>query len=215
MPTPLFKDRRDAGQQLARTVRELHLDTPLVLALPRGGVPVAREVADALDAPLDLVLVRKLGVPGQPELAFGAVVDGVTPHMVLNEDIVAAAHLGADDINSVMVRELAEIDRRRKLYFGDRAPSDPKGRDVVVVDDGLATGATARAALEALRRAGARELVLAVPLAPAETLQRLAGAADTLVCLEAPYPFRGVGAWYGAFPQLTDADVQAELQAPA
>lgn len=212
MPQFQFRDRNDAGQRLAEVLRARDLGEPLVYALPRGGVPVAAEIAAALGCPLDLVLVRKLGVPQQPELAFGAVVDGQNPETVLNKDIVQAARLSQAEINMVRERELAEIERRRRLYFKDQPPHNPRGRNVVVVDDGLATGATARVALHALRRAGAKRLILAVPLAPAETLEALRGEADEIVCLSTPRPFRGVGGSYAAFPQLTDTDVLGILE---
>jgi putative phosphoribosyl transferase len=202
-----FRDRKEAGQRLAEVLGSRAFESPLVVALPRGGVPVAVEVALALSCPLDLVLVRKLGVPQQPELAFGAVVNGDNSETVLNKDIVRAARLDDAEIASVRDRELAEIERRRQLYFRGRPRQDPHDRTVIVVDDGVATGATARAALRALRRAEPKRLVLAVPLAPADTLESLRGEADEIVCLSTPRPFRGVGACYGTFPQLDDAEV--------
>lgn len=212
---PRFADRQEAGRLLAAQVTALRLRDPVVYALPRGGVPVAAAVADALHAPLDLVLVRKIGAPEQPELALGAVVDGATPEMVLNPDIVAAT--GATDgfIEASRQRELAEIERRRRHYLAGRAPIDPAGRDAVVVDDGIATGATARAALHALRRRGAARLVLVTPVAPTDTLRALHGEADEIVCLLEPAPFFGIGLFYRDFHQLTDDEVIGLLAARA
>lgn len=206
-----FADRTDAGRRLAARLRALQLDRPIVYALPRGGVPVALEVATALGAPLDVVLVRKIGAPGQPELALGAVVDGDAAEMVLNPAIVAATGATEAFIAASRRRELAEIERRRDLYAQGRAPLDPRGRVVVVVDDGLATGATARAALHALRRRGAARLVLAVPVAPPGATASLRGEADEVVCLVEAELFRGVGGLYDDFHQLTDAEVIALL----
>lgn len=210
---PRFASRREAGRLLAPRVAALRLRDPAVYALPRGGVPVAAEVADALQAPLDLVLVRKIGAPGQPELALGAVVDGATPETVLNPDIVALT--GATDafIEAARRRELAEIERRRMRYLSGHPRIDPAGRDAVVVDDGIATGATARAALHALRRRGAARLVLATPVAPMETLRALRAEADEIVCLFEPAPFFGIGLFYRDFHQLTDDEVIGLLAA--
>lgn len=204
---PHFADRKEAGRLLAARVAALGLRDPVVYALPRGGVPVAAEVADALHAPLDLVLVRKIGAPGQPELALGAVVDGEVPETVLNPDIVAVTGASAAFIEAARQRELAEIERRRTRYLAGHSPIDPAGRDAVVVDDGIATGATARAALHALRRRGVARLVLATPLAPRDTLRALRGEADEIVCLFVPAPFPGIGAFYRDFHQLTDEEV--------
>jgi len=210
---PRFADRQEAGRLLAARVAALRLRDPVFYALPRGGVPVAAEVADALHAPLDLVLVRKIGAPGQPELALGAVVDGAAPEMVLNPEIVAAT--GATDgfIEAACQRELAEIERRRLRYLAGRSPIDPAGRDAVVVDDGIATGATARVALHALRRRGAARLVLATPVAPADTLRALRAEADEIICLLEPVPFYGIGLFYRDFHQLADDEVIALLAA--
>ena len=204
---PLFAGRKEAGRLLAARVAALRLRDPVVYALPRGGVPVAAEVADALHAPLDLVLVRKIGAPGQPELALGAVVDGDAPETVLNPHIVAATGATEAFVEAARRRELAEIERRRTRYLAGHPPVDLAGRDAVVVDDGIATGATARAALHALRRRGAARLVLATPVAPADTLEELRGEADEIVCLFVPAPFFGIGAFYRDFHQLTDDEV--------
>lgn len=204
---PRFAGRQEAGRLLAARVVALGLRDPVVYALPRGGVPVAAEVADALHAPLDLVLVRKIGAPGQPELALGAVVDGDAPETVLNPHIVAATGASEAFIEAARRRELAEIERRRTRYLAGHPRVDPAGRDAVVVDDGIATGATARAALHALRRRGAARLVLATPVAPADTLEALRGEADEIVCLFVPAPFFGIGAFYRDFHQLADDEV--------
>ncbi|GGG45361.1 phosphoribosyltransferase [Caldovatus sediminis] len=216
-PEPaLFADRADAGRRLGERLRGLNLDRPVVYALPRGGVAVAAEVAAALGhAPLDLVLVRKLGAPGQPELALGAVVNGAEAETVLNADVVALT--GADEayIARARAQALAEIERRRRAYLAGRSRPDPRGRAAVVVDDGLATGATARAALHALRRRGPSRLVLAVPVAPPETVAALRGEADEIVCLEEnAIPF-GIGGCYDDFHQLDDAEVVRLLDAAA
>jgi predicted phosphoribosyltransferase len=216
-PEPaLFADRADAGRRLGERLRGLNLDRPVVYALPRGGVAVAAEVAAALGhAPLDLVLVRKLGAPGQPELALGAVVNGAEAETVLNADVVALS--GADEayIARARAQALAEIERRRRTYLAGRSRPDPRGRAAVVVDDGLATGATARAALHALRRRGPSRLVLAVPVAPPETIAALRGEADEIVCLaEHAIPF-GIGGCYDDFHQLDDAEVVRLLDAAA
>jgi predicted phosphoribosyltransferase len=204
---PRFAGRQEAGRLLAARVVALGLRNPVVYALPRGGVPVAAEVADALHAPLDLVLVRKIGAPGQPELALGAVVDGDAPETVLNPHIVAATGASEAFIEAARRRELAEIERRRTRYLAGHPRVDPAGRVAVVVDDGIATGATARAALHALRRRGAARLVLATPVAPADTLEALRGEADEIVCLFVPAPFFGIGAFYRDFHQLADDEV--------
>ena len=170
---PLFIDRSDAGRQLASRLKALNLPEPVVYALPRGGVPLAVEIAKALKAPVDLVLVRKIGAPGQPEFALAAVVDGEDAQTVVNEAVGDAAYL-----EKARRRELDEIERRRALYFGGRRRVSPAGRTAIVVDDGLATGATAKAALRALKRQGATKVVLAVPVAPIETLEEMRAEAD-------------------------------------
>ena len=169
-----FTDRTDAGRRLAKALAPYKKERPVVLALPRGGVPVAAEVATALDAPLDLILVRKIGVPFQPELAMGAVVDGVEPVIVRNEDVIQLSGVSETDFNTIRDEQLAEIERRRKLYLGDRPHPKTSGRTVIVVDDGIATGATTRAALHAIRMRKPSKLVLAVPVAPTDTLKEVA-----------------------------------------
>jgi len=202
-----FSDRIDAGQQLAKALARYRKDKPIVLALPRGGVPVAAEIATALGAPLDLVLVRKIGVPYQPELAAGAVVDGGSPVVVRNEDIIRLAGVSEANFAAIRDRELAEIERRRKLYLGDRVHPALKDRTVIVVDDGIATGATTRAALRAIRTRKPRKLVLAVPVAPTSTLAELQDEADDIVCLEDHENFGAIGMFYSDFSQVADAVV--------
>jgi putative phosphoribosyl transferase len=207
----LFLDRADAGRRLAARLQDLNLDRPVVYALPRGGVPVAVEIAKALKAPLDLIMVRKIGAPGQPELALAAVVDGEAAQTVINESVRAATGASAKYLETARDRELAEIKRRRGLYMGGRPHIAPSGRTAIVVDDGLATGATAKAALQALRRQGAARVILAVPVAPFDTIEAMRADADEVVCLETPYPFFGVGVFYDDFHQLTDAETVALL----
>ncbi len=209
-----FADRTEAGRLLAERVKALHPPDPVVYALPRGGVPVAAEVAAALGAPLDLVLVRKIGAPGQPELAVGAVVDGAEPELVLNDDIIALTGATEAFIAATRQRELAEIERRRACYLAGRARLDPKGRTEIVVDDGIATGASARAALHALRRRGAARLVLAVPVGSPDTLQALRGEADDVVSVLEAELFFGIGAFYRDFHQLTYEEVTRSLATP-
>jgi len=202
-----FRDRIDAGRRLAEALAGYKADRPVVLALPRGGVPVAAEIAAVLDAPLDLILVRKIGVPYQPELAAGAVVDGITPVVVRNDEIIRLARVSEADFAAIRDRELAEIERRRRLYLGDRPHPDLKDKTVIVVDDGIATGATTRAALRAIRTRGPRRLVLAVPVAPTSTLADLRGEADDIVCLEDHEDFGAIGLFYADFSQVADATV--------
>ena len=170
----LFQDRKAAGRALARELAKREFVAPVVLALPRGGVPVAAEVARLLKAPLDLVLVRKIGVPSQPELAAAAVVDGGEPEIVVNEEVVGLAGIDSDYLDRESKRELAEIERRRQVYLQGRARVPLEGRTLIVVDDGIATGASIRAALKALKRKGPKALILAVPVAPAATVEQLA-----------------------------------------
>ena len=200
-----FRDRRDAGQRLAVRLEPLRRERSVIVGLPRGGVPVAAEIAAALDAPLDVIVVRKLGVPTQPELGMGAVGEGGV--LVLNHDVIRQAGVTAEQLAAVEQREFAEVDRRAREFRGDRAPVPLAGRTVVVVDDGIATGGTARAALRVARAHGAARVVLAVPVAPADTLRDLARDADEVVCLESPSPFSAVGRWYSDFRQTTDEEV--------
>lgn len=206
-----FADRAEAGLRLARRLVQAAPADPVVYALPRGGVPVAAEIAAALDAPLDLILVRKIGAPHQPELALGAVVDGGAAETVMNDDVVDATGADAAFIAAARVRELSEIQRRRAVYLAGRLPVDCRGRTAIVVDDGIATGATARAALRGLRRRGAARLVVAVPVASPMAAAVLRREADELICLvEADLP-AGIGGFYDDFHQLNDAEVVALL----
>jgi putative phosphoribosyl transferase len=203
----IFADRFDAGRRLAEALRHLADRDPVVLALVRGGLPVAFEVAKALAAPLDVVLVRKIGAPSQPELAVGAVVDGAQPEIVSNPEIMAMLGLSQSYVEAEAKRQLAEIDRRRAAYLRGRPPVEVRGRTAIVVDDGIATGATTRAALHAVRRRQPSRLVLAVPVAPPDTLERLAADADEIVCLDRPEPFGAVGYFYNDFTQVSDREV--------
>jgi putative phosphoribosyl transferase len=204
-----FRDRADAGQQLAAHLVDLRAEHPVVLGLPRGGMPVAAEIATMLDAPLDVLVVRKLGLPGQPELGIGALGEGGV--RVINHDLVLQLDVSSDAVDEVAAREGAELARRVARYRGDRAPAPVVGRTVVLVDDGLATGFTARAAIEVLRHAGAQRVVLAVPVAPGDTLESLRTVADAVVCLHTPSRFHAIGEWYDDFRQLDDAEVAALL----
>lgn len=208
-----FADRRDAGRRLGQALQQLGLRDPLVLALPRGGVPVAFEVAQALKAQLDIMLVRKIGAPHFPELGLGAVADGHDPQTVLNADAMAEVRPPAGYIEQESERQLAEIERRRKIYVGDRKPPDLRGRAVVLVDDGIATGGTVKVALLALKREGAGQIVLAIPVAPKEVIERLREFADRVVCLATPDSFRAVGLHYDDFEQTTDDEVVRLLNA--
>lgn len=211
-PRP-FPDRRAAGRLLAESLLHLRETEPVVLALPRGGVPVAYEVALALEAPLDLVLVRKLGAPGFAELGLGAVVDGPEPQRVLNEDVIRSVQPPADWIERQTQQQLAEIARRRSAYLGGHTAPVRRDRCLIVVDDGIATGGTIRASLKALRRESARRLVVATPVAPPDVLATLRQEADEVVCLLVPEPFGSVGQYYEDFQQTTDAEVVQLLAA--
>jgi putative phosphoribosyl transferase len=209
----LFPSRAEAGRLLADRLAALGLARPVVLALPRGGVAVGAEIARRLGAPLDLLLVRKIGAPQQPELAIGAVCNGEAPILVVNEGILALTGATEQDLAEGERRGLAEIARRRALYCSERAPVDVAGRTAIVVDDGIATGATMRAGLIALRRRRPREIVLAVPVAPPEAIALLRPEAERIVCLrESHLPF-GIGGHYEEFHQLEDDEVIALLRA--
>jgi predicted phosphoribosyltransferase len=207
-----FRDRSDAGRRLAKALSAYKGRNAVVLALPRGGVPVAAEVAEALDAPLDLILVRKIGVPSQSELAMGAVVDGAAPIVVRNQEVIELSGTTAKEFDAVCAEELAEIERRRKLYLGERTRAPIAGQVVIVIDDGIATGATTRAALQAIRNRKPKELVLAVPVAPPDTIDRLRGEVDTLICLETPEAFGAIGYFYRDFRQVGDEEVVETLK---
>lgn len=206
-----FLDRAEAGRKLARALASYKDHNPVVLALPRGGLPVGAEIAAALKAPLDIVLVRKVGVPYQPELAMGAVVDGGEPITVRNEDVISAAGVSEREFKAACSRELVEIERRRQLFLGSRRRAEIAGHTAIVTDDGVATGATARAALQAIRKRGPKTLVLAVPVAASDTVAELRSEVDALVCLEAPHRFGAVGSFYADFRQVEDEEVNAIL----
>ncbi len=208
----LIPDRRSAGQALAAELeRYSSRDDVIVLALPRGGVPVAAEVADALDAELDLMLVRKLGVPGHRELAMGAIASGGV--QVMNEDVLAGSGVSDAAVAAVVEEERRELQRRERAYRGDRPWPDLQGRCVILVDDGLATGATMHAAIEAVRIQAADCIVVAVPVAPPDTVRRLKRLVDEVVCLYQPEPFMAIGQWYRDFTQVPDEEVEQILAA--
>lgn len=211
--TMRFHDRDEAGQLLGRDLarRLTQRDDLLVLALPRGGVPVGYGVAQALGAPLDVFIVRKLGVPGHEELAMGAIASGGV--RVLNRDVLDSMPVSQKLIDSVAEREQRELERREREYRGDRGPLDVAGKSVVVVDDGVATGSTMRAAVEALRRMGPKRIIVAVPVAAEATCDELRaeGVGDEVVCLRTPEPFESVGLWYADFTQTSDELVHAIL----
>jgi putative phosphoribosyl transferase len=202
-----YRDRTHAGRELASKLPE-YADRPdvIVLALPRGGVPVAFEVAKALRAPLDVFIVRKLGVPGHEEYAMGAIATGGV--RVLDERVVRAAGVTRAELDAVTAEEQRELDRREHQYRGDRPPPDVAGRTVILVDDGLATGSTMRAAVEALRQEGAARVVVAVPIAPPQTCDAFRDIVDDIVCARTPEPFYAVGLWYEDFSQTTDDEVR-------
>ena len=208
-----FIDRADAGRRLAARLQHLRGDQVVVLGLPRGGVPVAYEVARALDAPLDVIVVRKLGVPFQPELGMGAI--GEEGVRIINEEVVSIAGVSASQLDEVEVRERTELEVRVRRFRGDRPPIALEGRIVVVVDDGIATGSTARAACQVARARGAARVVLAVPVAPPDWRGRLGEFADELVCLHTPDPFYAVGQFYDNFTQTSDEEVVACLERAA
>jgi len=213
---PLFADRAEAARRLAARLAGEHLPQPIVvLALPRGGVPIGAEVARVLHAPLDLLLVRKIGAPWQRELAVAAVVDGERPEVVIDEETSRATGASRAYIDEQAGVEWREIERRRRVYQRGRPPLPVQGATVVVVDDGIATGTTMRAALKALRRRGAGFVVLAVPVAPHDTLIALAAEVDRVICLAEPSPFRAIGLHYGDFHQVGDDEVIAALDAAA
>ena len=202
-----FKNRADAGRRLAVALAGYKNARPVILALPRGGVPVAAEIAAELGAPLDVILVRKIGVPTEPELAMGAVVDGGNPVIVRNEEVIRFTGMDEAEFKAVCDRELVEIERRRQRYFGSRQRIDLAGRTAIVVDDGIATGATTRAALRAIRMRKPSKLVLAIPVAPTETLASLRRDADEIVCLEDYEFFGAIGNYYQDFSQVGDEGV--------
>ena len=203
----ILQDRKDAGRRLAQKLTHLRDARPLVLGLPRGGIPVAFEISDALDAPLEPMFVKKIGAPHQKELAIGAVADGPRPELILNEHVADLIAASQDYIQAEMQRKLEEIAQRRRAYLGDRPSSDPSGRTVILVDDGIATGSSVKAALTVLRKAGPARLVLAVPVLPAQSIGTFERLVDELVYLAAPSPFHAVGEHYYDFTQVEDAEV--------
>lgn len=210
----LFQDRADAGRQLAaRLKRYAHRPDVLVLGLPRGGVPVAYEVAQALNAPLDICLVRKLGVPGQPELALGAIASGDV--QVLNHGVIDELAIAKSAIDAVVAQEAQELQRRDRAYRGDRPPPAIAGRTVILVDDGIATGASMRAAISVIAPQAPGKLIVAIPVAPPSTCEALSRDVDAVVCVTMPARLHAIGSWYADFSQTTDADVRhllAEVQ---
>jgi putative phosphoribosyl transferase len=206
----LFEDRGDAGRQLAERLTPYAEEHPMVFALPRGGVPVGKEVSRSLGAPLEVIVSRKLGAPGQPEFGIGAVAPGGV--RVLNERAVRALGIEEGYLEMISARELAEAERRLKLFRGDRPYPDLEGRTAILVDDGLATGVTARAALLALRRMNPRRLVLAVPVCAVQTAELLRPETDDLICLLAPANLEAVGLWYRNFEQTSDEEVVRLLE---
>jgi putative phosphoribosyl transferase len=207
----MFRDRKDAGERLAAQLVHLKDKQPVVLALPRGGVAIAFEIARLLAAPLDIVLVRKIGVPWQPELALGAVSDGATPEIFIDDAMAKALAIPEGYVRDETARQLAELERRREIYCAGRPPIEVKDRTAIVVDDGIATGATMRVALRAVRRREPARLVLAAPVAAVETLDALAGDADETVCLLAPQGLGAIGYYYEDFHQMSDREVTGLL----
>ena len=203
----MFEDRAEAGRQLATALAGYKDERPVVLALPRGGVAVAAAIAEALDAPLGLILVRKIGAPTRRELALGAVVDGKDPCVVRNDDVIQALGISEAIFDAICRRELTEIERRRRRYEGGATPIDVAARVVIVVDDGIATGATMRAALRATRLRRPKKLVLAAPVAAPDALNELRSEVDDVVCLISEEPFNAIGLFYVDFHQMNDAEV--------
>ncbi|MQW85868.1 phosphoribosyltransferase [Sinorhizobium saheli] len=207
-----FADRADAGRRLARAIEKEDFADPLVMALPRGGVPVAFEVAAILGAPLELLLVRKIGAPGHEEFGLGALVDGEEPLRVLNAEAMRLVRPSEAYLEEETARQRLELTRRRALYLGDRPRISPKGRNVIIVDDGIATGGTATAAVRAMRQAGAAKLMLAVPVAPPNAIASLRSEVDRIVCLASPASFHAVSIYYDDFSQTTDDEVIALMK---
>ena len=213
MSTQRFEDRTDAGRQLAAKLAHLRGQATVVLALPRGGLPIGYEVARELGAPLDVLNVRKLGVPWQEELAMGALAAGGV--RVLNDDVIMSAGVSGEDIEAATAAQQLELDRRERLYRGGRPPRDLRGQTVVLVDDGIATGATVRAALNVIRAQQPAKLVLAVPVAQRSVAAELASEVDEMVCVTTPSDLYAIGMWYENFAQVSDDEVQSILAAAA
>lgn len=211
----LFANRQEAGRRLASALLQFKAQRPVVLALARGGVPVGFEIAQTLAAPLDVLLVRKIGAPGSPELAIGAIVDGEHLEKVIDPKMVAVLAVPQSYLDQEVAEQTAEIERRRKVYFQDRTPADVQGATAIVVDDGIATGATMRAALRATRRRHPAKLVLSVPVASPTAIEALRGEVDEVVCLEAAQEFFAIGEFYRDFHQVSDEEVIALLRRAA
>jgi putative phosphoribosyl transferase len=208
----MFRDRQEAGQRLGRELGRLGLREPVVLALPRGGVPVGVEIADALGAPLDLVVVQKIGAPGNPELAAAAIVDGDPVDVVLNREIIEAYKLDDDELAELVRQGRPELERRRLAYRGTRRAVDIKGKTAILVDDGVATGTSMKVAIRAMKHRGPREIMVAIPVAPRDALDELGPEANRIVCLERPPHFRALSYYYRNFKQLTDSEVMGALE---
>ncbi len=211
----IFTDRKEAGLKLAIALAKDKSESPVVLPIPRGGVPVGYEVARALGAPLDVIVTRKLGAPGEPELGLGAVVDGDHPETVLNQNLVALLGVSEQYLRAEIESQLKEIRRRQEAYRKGRPAVDVKGRTAIIVDDGIATGGSIRAALRGVRRLSPKKVVLAVPVAPAHTIEVLRPEADEVVCLSAPADFMAIGEFYQDFSQTSDEEVIQLLEAAA
>jgi predicted phosphoribosyltransferase len=207
-----FQDRYDAGRRLAQALEQYRQEDPVVLGLPRGGVVVGYEIARVLAAPLDVLVVRKLGAPGAEEFAIGAIAPGAT---LLSRELVAGLGISRDYLAGIIAREADELARRERVYRGTRQPLEVEGRTVILVDDGLATGATAQAAVESLRRRRPKKIVFAAPVCSVEGSESLRRVADDVVCLECPENFGAVGYWYRDFSPTTDAEVIECLGADA
>ncbi len=211
MASRTFIDRAEAGDELAKILVGEAYENPLVLALPRGGLPVAVPIARALKAPLDLVMVKKIGMPGNPEFAIAAIVDGEKPHLVINEGVLGFGGITRADIDKMADEKLAEIERRKATY-GAGEPISAEGRTAILVDDGIATGASIKAAIEALKSRNAAKIVVAIPVAPPTTVRDLSAKVDEVICLSQPESFFAVGAHYSDFRQVSDDDVKAMMK---
>lgn len=207
-----FRDRAEAGRLLLDRLKETDLENAVVIALPRGGLPVGAVIAEGMGVPLDVILVRKVGAPMQPELAVAAVTDGEEMQITVNEDIKAELGLSDEEIEELARRQLPEIERRRAAYYEGRKPTPLAGKTVIVVDDGVATGATVNSALRLIRKQKPGRLILALPVAPADAIARLERHADEVICLSTPVPFYAVGAHYANFDQVDDAEVIETLR---
>jgi len=210
----MFEDRQDAGRALAKRLEKIDPKLTVILALPRGGVTVAREVCDATGTPLDLIIVRKVGTPGQRELAVGAIADGgsgADSNLVINQDVAAMCGLSDDEVRALARAEEPELERRRQAYLGSRKPIELSGKTAIIIDDGIATGATMRAAIKSARSRRAAQVVVAVPVAAQETIEELRPLVDDIICLATPSPFWAVGQHYVDFPQVSDEAVVEAL----